>query len=85
VGGLVVTSPETVTPTEPSKSRWGIGPEVKPVWWDFTRQVIMFLLGLALIIDAAVTPNGRSSLIITGLVLLGLIPIDSWLTRRSGN
>ena len=26
----------------------------------------MFGLGLALIIDAAVTPNGRSSLIITG-------------------
>ena len=41
----------------------------------------MFGLGLALIIDAAVTPNGRSSLIITGLVLLGLIPLDTWLTR----
>ena len=64
------------------RSRGGLGPEVRPLWWDFVRQVVMFGLGLALIIDAAVTPNGRSSLIITGLVLLGLIPLDSWLNRR---
>lgn len=66
----------------PVRSASGIGPEVRPLWWDFVRQVIMFGLGLALIIDAAVTPNGRSSLIITGLVLLGLIPLDSYLNRR---
>jgi hypothetical protein len=68
--------------TSTPRSERGIGPLVRPSWWDFLRQVIMFGLGLALIIDAAVTPNGRSSLIITGLVLLGLIPLDTWLTRE---
>ena len=72
--------PTPVTP--PVRSARGIGPEVRPLWWDFVRQVVMFGLGTALIIDAAVTPNGRSSLIITGLVLLGLIPLDSWLSRN---
>jgi hypothetical protein len=53
-----------------------IGPEVTPGWWDFIRQVIIFALGVSLIIDVAINPAGRVVLIITGLILIGLVPID---------
>jgi hypothetical protein len=53
-----------------------IGPEVTPAWWDFVRQAIIFCLGIALIIDVAVNPAGRVVLIITGLILIGLVPLD---------
>ena len=41
----------------------------------------MFGLGLALIIYAVVTP-GHDLPFIAGLVLFGLIPLDTWLARR---
>ncbi len=58
-----------------------IGQKVTPGWWDFTRQVIIFCLGIALIIDVAINPAGRVVLIITGLVLIGLVPIDKMVSK----
>ena len=58
-----------------------IGPKVTPGWWDFARQVIIFTLGIALIIDVAINPAGRVVLIITGLVLIGLVPIDKMVSK----
>jgi hypothetical protein len=58
-----------------------IGPKVTPGWWDFIRQVIIFALGVSLIIDVAVNPAGRVVLIITGLILIGLVPIDKMVSK----
>jgi hypothetical protein len=58
-----------------------IGPEVTPGWWDFVRQLIIFALGVGLIIDVAVNPAGRVVLIITGLILIGLVPIDKMVSK----
>jgi hypothetical protein len=58
-----------------------IGPKVTPGWWDFSRQVIIFALGVALIIDVAINPAGRVVLIITGLILIGLVPIDKMVSK----
>jgi hypothetical protein len=58
-----------------------IGPKVTPGWWDFSRQVIIFALGIALIIDVAINPAGRVVLIITGLILIGLVPIDKMVSK----
>jgi ACR3 family arsenite efflux pump ArsB len=58
-----------------------VGLEVTPGWWDFIRQVIIFALGIALIIDVAINPAGRVVLIITGLILIGLVPIDRMVSK----
>ncbi len=58
-----------------------IGPKVTPTWWDFTRQFIIFALGVALIIDVAINPAGRVVLIITGLILIGFVPIDKMASK----
>ena len=55
---------------------------MRPYWWDFLRQLVMFGLGVALIIYAAVSPGHDVPFIVTGLVLLGLVPLDTWLARR---
>lgn len=54
----------------------------KPAWWNLIRQVVIFALGCALIIDVAVNPAGRVVLIVTGLILIGLVPVDTYLTRN---
>ena len=63
----------------------GIGPKVGPWWWDFIRQVVIFALGVALILDVAINPAGRLSLVVTGLILIGLVPVDSYLSRSGKN
>jgi len=60
-----------------------IGQKVTPGWWDFIRQVIIFALGIALIIDVAINPAGRVVLIITGLILIGLVPLDKLVSKWS--
>lgn len=63
----------------------GIGQKVEPGWWNFIRQVVIFLLGIALIIDVAINPAGRVVLIITGLILIGIVPIDRVLSKWADN
>jgi hypothetical protein len=56
-----------------------IGPKVTPGWWDFTRQLAIFCLGVSLIIYAVITPNHGIRILITGLILIGMIPIENFL------
>jgi hypothetical protein len=58
-----------------------IGPRVTPLVWNYLREVVIFALGVGLIIDCALTPGGRVSLLVTGLILIGLIPVDRLLAR----
>ena len=58
-----------------------VGIKVEPGWFDFARQMIMFLMGIAILIYAVVTTGHDIPFIVAGLVLLGIVPIDRFLTR----
>jgi hypothetical protein len=58
-----------------------VGPRVDPPWWDFARQVLIFALGLALIVYAATSPGHDIPFLITGGVLIGIVPVDRTLSR----
>lgn len=45
------------------------------------RQVVLFLLGVVVIIDGIFSSNTPVPEIVTGLVLLGLVPIDDLMSR----
>jgi hypothetical protein len=59
----------------------GIGPKVDPPWWDFIRQVIIFLLAISIIIYAVITPGYDVPFLVTGLILMGILPIERALDR----
>lgn len=54
-----------------------------PGWWNFIREFVIFALGVGVIIDSAVTPGGRISLLVTGLILIGLVPVDRFVVSRA--
>lgn len=61
-----------------------VGPTVDPPWWNFVRQVVMFLMGVGLILWWVIERAADKFAIlqlITGLILLGLVPIDRLLGR----
>ena len=51
-------------------------------WFDMLRVVVLFLLGVGLIIYAAVTTGHDIPFIVAGLVLCGLVPADLWVSAR---
>lgn len=55
-----------------------------PAWLDALRQTILFLLGVAVILDAVISPGTNAATLAAGLVLVGLAPLDRYLTRRAG-
>ena len=60
-------------------------PDTFAAWFDVARVVILFVLGVGLIIYAAITTGHDIPFIVAGLVLCGLVPIDLWLTaHRNG-
>lgn len=46
-----------------------------PEWMVVVRQVVVFMLGLALICYAVVSPGNDWSFVV-GLILVGMIPIE---------
>jgi hypothetical protein len=59
-----------------------VGPKITPRWLDVVRQIIIFVLGVWLIVFAATTNGHDIPFIVTGLVLLGMIPVERALRRR---
>jgi membrane-bound ClpP family serine protease len=57
--------------------------------YDNIRRVILFTIGcVGLLVEIFTPPDGRITLIILNLMLVGLVPIDVLITRRlvkSGN
>ena len=51
--------------------------------WNRLRQLVLFGLGVAIIIYELVTPDARVALDVTGLVLVGLVPVDMALSAWS--
>jgi hypothetical protein len=60
-----------------------IGPRVTPTWWDFARQLVIFLLGVGVICYAVVTSGYDVPFLITGLVLIGIVPVDRYVVTRA--
>ena len=50
-------------------------------WTDYTRTVIAFGLGVALIIFAIVQKGLNLPILIVGLLLMGIVPVDALLAR----
>jgi hypothetical protein len=50
-------------------------------WFDVVRVVVIFTLGVFLIVYAVVTSGHDIPFIVTGLVLIGLVPIDQFMQR----
>ena len=50
-------------------------------WFNKARVVLMFVLGCALIIYSMIDTDLNVVYLVTGAVLIGLIPIDQWLQR----
>ena len=51
-------------------------------WFDINLVIVLFVLGVGLIIYAAITTGHDIPFIVAGLVLCGLVPIDLWLSSR---
>jgi hypothetical protein len=51
-------------------------------WFDVVRVMVLFTLGVALIIYAAVSTGHDVSFIVAGLVLCGMVPVDLWISSR---
>jgi len=52
-----------------------------PRWLVLGRQTITFALGVAVIIDAVATSGTHNVEIADGLILLGIVPLDAFLSR----
>jgi hypothetical protein len=53
-------------------------------WSAYVRQVIAFALGLALVIHAVVRTGANTAELITGLLLMGVVPVDAIVGRFRG-
>lgn len=65
--------------TEPDSDFW---PADKPSPLERIgplRRAVLFALGVAVIIDGLVQSGSNTAELVSGLVLLGLVPIDQWL------
>lgn len=58
-----------------------VGPKVEPGWWNLLRQVVIFGVGVFLILYVTLTPGTDVALLVTGLVLIGFVPVESFLSR----
>ena len=52
-----------------------------PKWFRFTRQLVLFCLGISLILYATFHHGPDVPFLITGLILVGIVPIDDALDR----
>lgn len=66
-------------PVRPNGSH--IGPKVTPDWWDFIRQVTIFILAIFLIIYSMITPGHDVPFLVTALILIGIIPAERMVQR----
>jgi hypothetical protein len=48
---------------------------------DLARQILILVLGVAVIVDALFRPHTRAVQWIVGLILLGIVPLDAGLAR----
>ena len=53
-------------------------------WWFATiRQIVVFLLGVLIILDALTSKADRLAELIIGTILVGVLPVDSLVRKLS--
>jgi hypothetical protein len=45
-------------------------------WWQLTREVVTFALGVAVILDTLISEHWRTGELLAGLVMIGILPLD---------
>lgn len=53
----------------------------RPGWFRLVRQIIVFFLGIAILLYAVASQGHDIPFLITGLVLIGVVPMDDALNR----
>ena len=48
-------------------------------WWQFLRRVVIFLLGVAVIIDALAEDRSVVAELVVGMILVGVLPLDDFM------
>jgi hypothetical protein len=59
----------------------GDEPKTAPWWWEAFRQSTMFVVGIFLILFAALTHDNDIPLLVMGAVLIGLVPAERIVKR----
>lgn len=54
-----------------------------PEWMTIARQVIVFMLGVALICYAVVSSGTNFGPFAAGLILVGMVPVEQLFARRN--
>ncbi len=57
-------------------------------WWQLTREVVTFALGVAVVLDALLEPHTSVPELVVGLVMIGVLPLERLLAaigRRTDN
>lgn len=49
--------------------------------WPGARRLVLFVLGVAVIIDAVIAPGDQLGNLVVGVLLVGLVPVDEMLGR----
>lgn len=52
-----------------------------PTWVTAVRQVVIFTLGVVIICYAIISKDKNFGYIVTGLILIGMIPIENLINR----
>ena len=45
-------------------------------WWQLTREVVTFALGVAVVLDALLDPHTSVPELVVGLVMVGVLPLE---------
>jgi hypothetical protein len=51
---------------------------VGPAWFDLTRRIIIFILGVVVILYAVVSSGHDIPFLVCGLILIGVLPIENF-------
>jgi hypothetical protein len=49
--------------------------------WPGARRLILFIVGIAVILDALISEGANVGQLIVGTILVGVIPVDEFLNR----
>ena len=74
--------PDRVVKEAVAQEKAAVRQETKwPTWFVLLRQVVIFSLGVATIVYSIVNTQKNWAYVITGLFLLGLVPIENMMER----
>jgi len=76
--------PEPPAPEPEPASTMPAVPKQADHWSDLIRQVLSFVIGIAVILHALITDQPQLLQWIIGLLLMGVVPIDAVIRRLRG-